>query len=138
MSVFADTSSLYAAIVHSEERHRDCAALIMELLETGRTIRTTSYVVLETAALLQHRIGLRPVRDFDERILPLMTVCWVSGDLHRRGMRRLLREDKRTLSLTDCVSFEFMESEGLRDVFSLDRHFAEAGFRLLQENRLRG
>jgi predicted nucleic acid-binding protein len=131
MSVFADTSSLYAAIVHSEERHRDCLALFEELLEAGRAIKTTNYVVLETAALLQHRIGTSPVRDFDERILPLMTVHWVSGDLHRRGVRRLLRENKRTLSLTDCVSFEFMESEGLRDVFSLDRQFAEVGFRLL-------
>jgi len=118
-------------MVHSEEQHRDCFALFRELLETGRTIKTTNYVVMETTALLQHRIGINPVRDFDERIVPLIAVHWVSADLHRKGIRRLLRENKRTLSLTDCVSFEFMESEGLRDVFSLDRRFAEAGFRLL-------
>jgi predicted nucleic acid-binding protein len=131
MSVFADTSSLYAAIVRSEERHRECLALFEKLLEGGRTIQTTSYVVLETTALLQHRIGLDPVRDFDQRVIPLINVHWVSSDLHRRGVRRLLRENKRTLSLTDCVSFEFMESGGLRDAFSLDRHFVDAGFRLL-------
>ena len=131
MSVFADTSSLYAAIVRSEEQHRECLVLFEKLLEGGRAIQTTSYVVLETTALLQHRIGLDPVRDFDQRVLPLINVHWVSSDLHRRGIRRLLRENKRTLSLTDCVSFEFMEMEGLRDAFSLDRHFADAGFRLL-------
>ncbi len=131
MSVFADTSSLYAAMVQSEKRHRECLALFKKLLEGGRVIQTTSYVILETTALLQHRIGLDPVRDFDQRIIPLIKVHWVSGDLHRRGARRLFRENKRELSLTDCVSFEFMESEGLRDAFSLDRHFAEAGFRLL-------
>jgi len=42
-----------------------------------------------------------------------------------------MKESKRNLSPTDCVSIEFMALEGLRDVFSLDRHFAEAGFRLL-------
>jgi predicted nucleic acid-binding protein len=131
MSVFADTSSLYAAVVRSEERHRECLALFEKLLEGGRVIQTTNYVVLETTALLQHRIGLDPVRDFDQRVLPLINVHWVSSDLHQRGMRRLLRENKRTLSLTDSVSFEFMEAAGLRDAFSLDRHFADAGFRLL-------
>ena len=131
MSVFADTSSLYAAMVRSEPRHRECLALFEELLERGRALHTTNYVVLETLALLQHRIGIDPVRDFNERILPLIIVNWVSSDLHGKGMRRLLREDKRTLSLTDCVSFEFMESEGLRDAFALDGHFADAGFRLL-------
>jgi predicted nucleic acid-binding protein len=131
MSVFADTSSLYAAVVRSEERHRECLALFEKLLIAGRVIQTTNYVVLETTALLQHRIGLDPVRDFDQRVLPLINVHWVSSDLHQRGMRRLLRENERTLSLTDSVSFEFMEAAGLRDAFSLDRHFADAGFRLL-------
>jgi predicted nucleic acid-binding protein len=131
MSVFADTSALYAAIVRTEEQHQNCLRLFRRLVESGRSIKTTNYVVLETTALMQHRIGLDPVRDFDERVLPMITVYWVSQELHRKGMRRLVRENKRNLSLTDCVSFEFMEVEGLRDAFTLDRHFAEAGFRLL-------
>jgi predicted nucleic acid-binding protein len=131
MSVFADTSALYAAIVRTEERHQESLRLLRSLVEGGRSIRTTNYVVLETAALLQHRIGLDPVRDFAERILPLIAIHWVSEELHRKGIKRLVRENKRNLSLTDCVSFEFMEIEGLREAFALDRHFAEAGFRLL-------
>ncbi len=131
MSVFADTSSLYATMVHSEARHKVCRALFEDLLERGRAIHTTNYVVLEMIVLLQSRIGLDPVRDFDQRILPLISVHWVSSELHRKGIRRMLRENRRSLSLTDCVSFEFMESEGLRDAFSLDRHFSDAGFRLL-------
>ncbi len=131
MSVFADTSAIYAAIVRTEAGHQESARVFRRLIESGRSIRTTSYVVLETVALLQHRIGLEPVRDFDERLLPLLTVCWVSEELHRKGMKRLVKENKRLLSLTDCVSFEFMESEGLRDAVTLDRHFSDAGFRLL-------
>ena len=131
MSVFADTSSLYATIVRTEEHHLSCLKVFKDLLEGNRAIRTTNYVVLETATLLQHRIGLDPLRDFEEYILPMVSVAWVTKELHHRGVRRLLRANKRNLSLTDCVSFEFMEQEGLREAFSLDRHFAEAGFRLL-------
>ncbi len=135
MSVFADTSALYAAMVRTEDQHPESAEVFRRLIEGGRSLRTTSYVILETLALLQHRIGIEPVRDFDERILPLLSVCWVSEELHRQGMRRLLRENRRTLSLTDCVSFEFMQLEGLRDAFTLDRHFADAGFRMLTTRR---
>jgi predicted nucleic acid-binding protein len=131
MSVFADTSALYAAMVRTEDRHHECLNIFKKLIESGRSLRTTSYVLLETTALLQHRIGISPVRDFDEHILPLLSVRWVSEELHRQGMKRLMRENKRSLSLTDCVSFEFMKSEGIRDAFALDRHFSDAGFQLL-------
>ena len=131
MSVFADTSALYAAIVRTEEHHPNCLKLFKDLLESNREIRTTNYVILETATLLQHRIGLDPLRDFEDYILPFLSVFWVTGELHQRGARRFLRANKRNLSLTDCVSFEFMQQERLREAFSLDRHFAEAGFRLL-------
>jgi uncharacterized protein len=75
------------------------------------------------------------VRDFEEQMMPILSIEWVSDQLHRRGMGRLLREDRRRLSLVDCVSFEFMGARGLRDVLTLDRHFAEAGFRMLPATR---
>ena len=46
-------------------------------------------------------------------------------------MERLFREDRRNLSLVDCVSLEFIRTSGLSDVLGLDRHFLEAGLRLL-------
>ena len=82
MSVFADTSSIYAAMVRTEDRHRESLAILEGLLSDGRVVQTTNYVVLETIALLQHRIGMEPARDFEEQILPLMSVSWVDKELH--------------------------------------------------------
>lgn len=131
MSVFVDTSALYALLVATEAHHGAVRLEFERLAASARPLVTTSYVLVETAALLQHRIGLAPVRDFDERIVPLLAVRWVSEALHGRGMRRLLQADRRHLSLVDCVSFETMRAEGLTVAFALDQHFAETGFRLV-------
>ncbi len=131
MSVFLDTSGLYALLVRTEERHTEVIRAFRNALEEGRPLWATSYVVVETAALLQHRLGLAPVRDFLEHLLPVMSVEWVSEALHRKGTERLLRENRRRLSLVDCVSVEFIRSQGIRDVMALDPYFAEAGLRLL-------
>lgn len=117
--------------MRTEERHADVVRAFRSVLGEGRTLWTTSYVVVETTALLQHRIGLAPVRDFIEHVLPVASVEYVSEALHRRGIGRLIREDRRRLSLVDCISFEFMNERGLRDALTLDEQFLEAGFRVL-------
>lgn len=131
MSVFADTSGLYALLVGSEEGHADLVRAFRNILTENRPLWTMSYVLIETIALLQSRIGLEPVRDFDEHVFPLLSVEWVSEDLHRRGARRVSMENRRRLSVVDCVSFEFMRQQEISDVLGLDRHFEEAGYRLL-------
>jgi len=70
MSVFADTSSLYAAMVRTEAGHSESLAVFEDLLNSGRAIQTTNYVVLETVALLQHRIGLDPSEILRSRSFP--------------------------------------------------------------------
>lgn len=91
---------------------------------------TTSYLLVETAALLQHRFGLDAVRDLEERIVPLLEVIWVTAELRRRALARLFSVNRRQLSLVDAVSFAIMEAEGLSDVLRLDADFTAQGFRL--------
>ena len=135
MSVFADTSGLYALLVGSEDGHADLVQAFRNVLAGNRPLRTTSYVLIETIALLQSRVGLEPVRDFDEHVFPMLSVEWVSEDLYSRGARRLSMANRRRLSLVDCVSFEFMRQQGISDVLGFDRHFEEAGYRLLPARR---
>jgi predicted nucleic acid-binding protein len=100
-------------------------------VQSGAALVNTSCVVLEAAVLLQHRIDLPTVWDFVENVVPTLRVSWVGEELHQRGMRRLFRESRRRLGLVDCVSLEFMEAEGLRDVLAFASHFPRASSRLL-------
>ncbi len=131
MSVFVDTSALYALLVETEEDHRAVVRSFEQLLRKGRSLLTTNYVLVESAALLQHRFGLAPIRDLVDRLLPVVTVRWVTETLHRRGFARLVARNRRQLSLVDCVSFQFMEEEGMQQALALDQDFEDEGFNTL-------
>jgi predicted nucleic acid-binding protein len=131
VTAFADTSGRYALLVSTEESHAEVASAFARILEHSRPLLTTNYVLVETAALLQRRIGMGAVRDLEERIMPCCTVRWITEALHRRAWERFIRADRRGLSLVDCTSFELMQQEGIDDVLALDLDFADAGFRLL-------
>jgi predicted nucleic acid-binding protein len=131
VTVFVDTSALYALFDRDDHGHSGAAAAWNELASGDHTLVTTNYVLLETVALLQRRLGLAAVHDLDDHIVPLLTTRWVAEALHHRALARLRRTDRREVSLVDCASFVLMEAEGIREAFALDDDFAAAGFRVL-------
>jgi uncharacterized protein len=131
LSAFVDTSAFYALLVSTEAAHDAVRSALARLLAEQRPLWTTSFVVVETMALLQHHLGLAAARDFDEEVLPVVRICWVDEDLYRLGIDRLWREDRRQVSLVDCVSFEFMKRQGLGVALAIDPHFAKAGFEIV-------
>lgn len=127
MSAFVDTSAFYALLVRTERSHAAVREAFAGLIADLTPLWTTSFVVVETMALLQHRIGLGAARDFDEALLPSVRVRWVDEDLYRRGVDRLWRANRRRLSLVDAVSLEFMRVERIGRALALDEHFAQDG-----------
>ncbi len=128
MIVFADTSALFALMVRDDHMHSDAGQNFEYFKMQTASLVTSSYVLVETMALLQHRIGMEPVHDFNARIFPLLEIVWVERDWHTRALQRLVSHNRRTLSLVDCLSFEIMEARDIRIAFTFDRHFEENGF----------
>jgi hypothetical protein len=91
-------------VVQDVKRHPEVVRAF-EKIATHRTLWTTSYVLVETVALLQQRIGLAAVRDLEDSVVPLLSIEWISREIHGRAMDRLRREDRRDLSLVDCASY---------------------------------
>lgn len=131
MSLFVDTSAFYALLVRTEEGHRAVARDFRERVSSGSPLVTSNYVLLETVALLQDRVGLAAVRDLAERVVPLLRVVWIDARLHRRASDRLFRLDRRTFSLVDCTSFCAMEADGIQEALALDPDFTDQGFRVV-------
>ncbi len=58
MSVFVDTSGLLAILDAEDLHHAQAAACWKELIERDEPLVSTSYVLVETFALVQKRLGL--------------------------------------------------------------------------------
>ena len=136
MIVFADTSALFALLVRDDLMHIRAKENFAYFARYGVQLLTSSFILVETVALLQRRIGLAPVHDFNAKILPLLEVVWIDAEWHGRAMQRLLAQDKRGLSLVDCVSFEIMEAREIKEAFTFDRHFEENGFIIAEFHEL--
>jgi predicted nucleic acid-binding protein len=130
-SVFVDTSALYALLVAEDREHEKAGAILTALDPNRSFLVTSSFVILETVALLQSRIGVPAVRGFQEAIFPVLDIVWVDARLYSRAASALLAATKRDVSLTDWSSFEVMRERGIRAAFAFDEHFAQQGFELL-------
>jgi len=128
MSVFVDTSAMYAVFDRDDVNHRRARDAWERLLQGSENLLTSSYVLIETGALLQHRLGLQAVRAFYDDVVPLLTVEWVGEPVHRAAVSSLLTASRRSLSLVDCVSFQLMREASVQSAFCFDRHFREQGF----------
>ena len=126
--VFLDTSAAYALLVRSDENHARAARAFERLKDASARLLTTSYVLVETHALLGRRVGLEAVRGFRDDFEPLLDVTWVDSELHGQGLAALLERSSSEVSLVDAVSFLVMRREGLDDAFTYDRHFEAEGF----------
>lgn len=128
MSVFVDTSGLLAVLDRDDVHHASAAGAWADILQSDEVLTATNYVLVETIDLLQHRLGLKAVRFFQEEILPVVGIVWVDATMHHAAMSIMLAAGRKKLSLVDCVSFEAMRLGGISTAFTLDRHFREQGF----------
>lgn len=131
MTVFVDSSALYALVDAGQEEHEAIAAEWRELLSGDAHLITSNYVVLETVALVQRRLGMPALRDLTRDLLPSMQICWVTEEVHRAAESALLVTDRRGLSLVDCVSFEVMRENRVHTALTLDSDFMRMSFEVL-------
>lgn len=136
MTVFADTSARFALLVRDDFMHVRAKLNFAHFAAHQVRLLTSSFVLVETVALLQRRIGLNAVRDFNGRLMPLLEVIWVDAEWQSKAMQRLLTQNQKGLSLVVCLSFEIMEAREITEAFAFDRHFGKNGFKIADYHEL--
>jgi predicted nucleic acid-binding protein len=129
--VYVDTSALYSVLVRDDADHSAGRETLELLRGEDAVLVTSSYVVHETIALLQHRWGIDAVRDWERHVEPGLEIVWVDAEIHGRAMIALLASADRRISLTDWVSFEIIRQERIERVFAFDRDFENRGFEVI-------
>jgi predicted nucleic acid-binding protein len=133
VAVFVDTSAIFAFLDADDDRHAAAVEIWGRLALRSEQLVTQSYIVVESSALIQRRLGWEALRDFLEVIVPLFAIVWIDESLQAAASAALLTSGKRGLSLVDCASFEVMRRTGVRTFFAYDAHFAEMGFETVED-----
>ncbi|MGA2270412.1 MAG: PIN domain-containing protein [Bryobacteraceae bacterium] len=128
MIVFVDTSALYAGLDQKDINHNRAKSAWTDLLAGKAMLLTNNYVLLETGALLHHRLGPAAFKAFHQDLVPLLAVDWITQQRHQAGVEALLTAARRKLSLVDGISFQTMRQYGSQTAFCFDPHFREQGF----------
>ncbi len=131
MRIFIDTSAFYALLDKSDLNYSRAARFFISILEKDLSLCTSNYILVETIALIQHRLGIKALQAFIENILPLVEILWVDSVTHQQAVEKLLKLKRRKLSLVDITSFVIMRTYRIKQVFCFDKHFREQGFVVL-------
>lgn len=132
-AVFVDTSAILALLVANDVKHSAAIRAFESLHRETASLFSTSYVLVETYALLGHRHGKRAVRRFRDEFVPLLDIVWVDEELHENALNSYISSNaSRSLSLVDLVSFAAMRLRGTHRAFAFDRHFSDSGFEIVK------
>ena len=127
--IFVDSSAIYALADASDDSHELAKSVLDTALQSGEELLTHNYVLLESTALIQRRLGLNIAMAIYEHGLPT-TVYWVNESDHQEAVDMLRQRGRRGLSLVDCMSFIVMRRLGVSHAFAFDADFEREGFQL--------
>lgn len=122
-----DTSALYALISATDTFHTQAKLAYERLLDWEWELWTTSYILVETSALVHHRLGFQPLKAFMETVLSgIIHVLWVENNIHSEAWKRMVERQGRGFSLVDWTTV--VATERLRALlFTFDQGFSQEG-----------
>jgi uncharacterized protein len=129
MSVFVDTSALYALLDEADMHHAEASDVLRRLV--GAELVTHAFVVVEACALVGRRLPWGASERLIDGVLPVIDVKAVDSDLYAAAMSSYRRSASHRVSLVDHASFALMRSIGIGRAFAYDDDFAREGFELV-------
>lgn len=129
--IFVDTSAWLAVSDRRDGNHASAIEYYEELVrgKAGRLI-TSDYILDETLTILQKRVGMDGVRQFLDALSSSKSVhqAWVTPERFRFSLEIFSKSSDQAWSFTDCTSFAIMRELGIREAFTFDADFRQAGF----------
>jgi uncharacterized protein len=128
--VFMDSAGFFALWDAGDVYHAPAVRLQEELAGKDRRFLTTEYVVDETVTLLLVRHSHHAAADFLDTIerSESLRLEWIGPERFYAAAALFRKHAVKEWSFTDCVSFVTMHELRIRDAFTTDQHFKQAGF----------
>jgi predicted nucleic acid-binding protein len=132
MLYFLDTSYL-VAITHKRDQYHSNAVSVSKFLESPVRLITTEAVLMEYGNMLsQVNVREKAFRYIQMlRNAPDTEIISVSAELFEKGLTDFGRYKDKEWGLVDCLSFVVMREKEISHALTSDRHFEQAGFKIL-------
>ncbi len=117
---------MYALLDQDDEFHHEAKRVFTTLARDEPV--THNYVLVETIAIAQRRLGEIAARRLIQELAPVLTTVWIDEATHAAGLAALLAALPTNVSLIDFVSFEVMREHRIPRAFTFDDDFKKAGF----------
>ena len=130
--IFVDTGAFYARYVR-RDMHFDLATRLWRELQ-GTPLLTTNHVIEESLTLLARRAGYEYAANLADRVFRSTTieVVYTTREEELAALPLLKKFADQRIGFTDCISFAVMRRHGVKQAFTFDRHFADAGFQIIE------
>ena len=126
--IFLDTSAIYALADRDDPHHQQAKGLFQDILNSEEGILTHNYILVESLALIQFRLGLDAALKLAQSA-SAFEIVWIDTAIHQEAVRQL-ESGRRQSSLVDQVSFAIMRSHKLDRALAFERNFELEGFRI--------
>lgn len=124
--VILDTSALLALLDLDDKFHNQASDAYDRLLHAQARLWITSYLRVETTALVHARLGFEPLRRLMASLDAIVTTLWIEQSLHAAAWGEFVARQGQRLSFVDCTTL--LVARGLRAaVFSFDTDFTLEG-----------
>lgn len=130
--IYLDTSAFLAVLNQNDDYHPIASSAWSQLLDSETRLVINSFVLIESCALIQKRLGIDALKAFMRHIQPVLFIDWIDEDSFHPSVYILLNNNDRDLSLVDCSSFLTMTRLHISTAFTFDSHFARQGFEVFQ------
>jgi len=125
---FLDTAYVLALLNPNDIYHKKAKALF-NIMHSAREIWITEAVLIEIGnALARSNRNAATAFISSCYTTPNVMVISVDTSLLRRALDFYTNRGDKEWGLTDCISFLVMSDQGLKEAFTADEHFAQAGF----------
>jgi predicted nucleic acid-binding protein len=131
--VLLDTASLIAVVDAADQWHARAEKIWQELIASRTPLLTTSLILIEMADGLSRLKNRQAAKELRDRLAASarIEIVQTTPDHEARAWNLFGQRNDKEWGMTDCVSIIVAQDRGIREVFSADQHFEQAGFRLL-------
>jgi len=132
-AVFADTSYWIALLYPPDHLHAKVTSMSREIstmrLVTSEMVLTELLNTFSNGSPIMRSITVHAVED--ARKGDSLIVFPQTSEQFTKALERYKRSADKNWSLTDCASFQIMETERITAALTHDHHFVQAGFEAL-------